>query len=261
MTIDHLIVVTGRARRSLNNRLIRLVDQKYVYRRRLPFQKYIYTVNTAAVPLLVEQGVASKEIIDLRVRRLRELKELFLNHALMLTGIHLTLSLACKDNPVTLHEWKEGNVLHDSVVVSNGNKQEKLPVRPDAFFSLQYPTPKGIVRRYFFLEADRRTTTHKRFQRKITAYGAYYKQGLQLKKYSPRVKAFRVITVTLTDARALTLCEATREVLDDGGGSFYYFAPLEHFSINDPQRVFNDIFMSPRDYKQGRRYNLLPPTT
>lgn len=259
VTIDHLVAITGRKRRNLNNRLVKLEERDYVYRKRPPFQKYVYTIDTAAVPILVEQGVDAKERIDLRVRRLRDLKELFLKHALMLTGVHLSLSLACKDSPITLHEWREGNALHDSVFVSKGNKQEKLPVRPDAFFTLDCPDAKGIARRYFFLEADRSTTTHERFQKKITAYGAYYQQKLQMKKYGPNARAFRVITITLTEERALNLCAAARGVLGDGGGSFFYFAPLEHFSITEPQRALDDIFISPRDFKQGKRYRLLPP--
>lgn len=258
VTIEHLIILTERSRRTLNRRLVRLAENRYVYRRRsFPFEKFIYTINRAAAPILVERGVASKEVLDLRVR-LHELTDLFLKHALMMTDIHVALELAGRSSPSKLISWREGKELYDRVLVREDGREQRLSVRPDAFFTLQDTRrPEGQNKSHFFLEADRSTTTHKRFQRKIQGYSGYFEQGLHTKKYG--IRNARVLTITLTKSRALGLCEAASEVLEKKNSKFYYFAPVEHFSLSEPEEVFGDIFFSPRDYHEGKRYQLVLP--
>jgi hypothetical protein len=207
---------------------------------------------------LVEQGVASKEDIDLQARRLREIKELFLKHALMLTDIHVCLELGARVSPIKLIEWREGKELYDSAMVYEEGERKKSPVRPDAFLTLEDTRrPEGKNQAYFLLEADRSTVTNKRFQRKIKAYAAYFEQELHTERYG--IKSARVVTVTLTEARALNLCKAAREVVAEGDQKFYYFAPVEHFSFEEPEQVFDDIFMTPRDFEADKRYSFIPP--
>lgn len=257
VTIDHLVALTGRERRRVNNRLVRLTEHKYLYRVRQPLQKYIYTINHAAVPVLVEQGLAPKELLDLRVR-LREMSELFLKHSLMVVDIHVTLALASETSHIKLIEWTQGHELYDSVVVRDRGKQGKLSVRPDAYFVLEDTRrPQGSNRAYFFLEADRSTSTHQRFQRKVIGYWHYHQQGLCTQHYG--MKNFRVIILTITQARAENLCLAAGEVLPPGIGGSYYFASRNHFSLTEPQHVFDAIFMTPRDFATGKRYHLIPP--
>jgi len=258
VTIEHLIVLTGRSRRVVNRRLVKLTDQKYLYRKRsFPFMKYVYTINRAAATELVERGVASKETLDLRVR-LHELTELFLRHALMLTDVHVALEVASRGSPIKLVEWREGKELYDSVILLEDGERKKYPVRPDAFFTLQDTRrPGGKNMADFFLEVDRSTTTSKRFQRKMKGYWGYFKEGLHEKKYG--IRSARVITITLTEARAVNLCEAVREVIPREEGRFYYFAPVKWFSVSSPEQVFGEIFMTPRDYETGKRYSLIPP--
>ena len=258
VTIEHLILLTERSRRTLNRRLVKLAENKFVYRRRsFPFEKFIYTINRAAAPILVEQGIASKEVLDLRVR-LHELSDLFLKHALMMTDIHVSLELAGRSSPIRLNSWREGKDLYDKVLVREDGEQKRIAVRPDAFFTLlDTRRPEGQNKSHFFLEADRSTTTHKRFQRKIRGYSLYFQQGLQTKRYA--IRNARVLTITLTKERALGLCEAASEVLDLRDSKFYYFAPVEHFSLSDPKEVFGEIFLSPKDYQGDKRYQLVPP--
>jgi len=137
-TNDHLMALTGRVQLKLNGRLTKLTQNKYLCRRRNSiYDRYIYTLNKRAAPILVERGVASKEVIDLRVR-LGELKELFLKHALMLSDIHTTLLLASRNSPIKLIDWREGKTdVYDSVTVFENGQRVKYPVRPDAFFTLK----------------------------------------------------------------------------------------------------------------------------
>jgi len=178
--------------------------------------------------------------------------------AKILSRTHGILELACKNSFINLH-WREGRQLYDFVTIRDGNKEERLPVRPDAFFSLDYGTPKSRSRAYFFLEADRGTTIHATFQKKIRAYWDYYKQSLLMKKYGVRTRAFRVITITKSEARAENLCLASKTVLPKGTGNFYYFTPISNLSFDEPTRIFQKIFTSPLDYETKKRYSLIPP--
>lgn len=258
---EHLRALTGRSERTLYRRLQKLTDSKYLYRKRhmierhlpLAYQKFVYTLNRGAVPVLVEQGIGTPEDVDLLQRRLREIKELFLKHALFLTDVHVVLELISRIRPIKLMRWHEGKELYDSVSVTEDGKQVKLPVRPDAFFTLD---DNGRLR-HFFLEVDRGTTTTKRFQRKIKAYSAYFQNGLQEKKYG--IRQARIVTLTVSEARAKNLAKAATEILTKGEGKFYYFAPANHFSLERPLDALGEIFMAPYVYVLDARFSLLPP--
>ena len=261
MTISHLEKATGRSRQNLNNRLLKLEDRHYINRKRnSTVEKYIYSVGYKSAPILAELGVEDKKLIDLQARRLREIKPLFIPHALMITDVHLILELACKNSPTTLHKWKEGKQLYDSVIIRNGNKEEKLPVRPDAFFSLEHNTPEsGRLTYFFLLEVDRGTTIHATWQKKIRAYWEYYKQSLLMEKYNVPTRAFRVVTITKTEERAKNLCKASKKVLPEKSGNFYYFTSESNLSYEDPTTIFQKIFTSPLDYETDKRFCLIPP--
>jgi len=248
-TIDHLQLLANRS-------------HKVLYRRRTNInEKYIYTINHATVPVLVEHGIAEDyQSVDLHMRRLRELKQLFLRHALMLTDIHATLRRATTNHHITLVSWKEGQQLFDSIIARDERikKKQKFPVRPDALFTLKdtaRPTEKNTFG--FFLEADRSTTTNARFQNKIIAYQKYFEEKRH-EKYG--FKSARVITITLTKARAENLANSALEVLPQKNlGKFYYFTSVENLSTENPHTIFNNIFITPKDFQKGIRYKLIPP--
>jgi len=256
--IPHLVTLTGRSRQKLNSRLVRLVEQGYLHVLKRPFQHYIYSIGRRATPILVERGIATHVEVERRVR-VREASELFLNHEMMLVDVHVSLVSACRENNINLKNWQEGADLYDSVWVRKDGERIKLPVRPDAFFTLEEATrPDGNTPAHFFVEVDRRTTTqHARFQRKITAYTNYYAQGLHTKKYG--IKNFRVLTIATSEARAHNLCETVSETIPRKLGKFYYFAPVSHFLTENHTDIFKDIFVSPRDFNAGKRYHLIPP--
>jgi len=259
MTVEHLIWLTGRYQQNLNERLLKLKERQYVCRRRNnPFEEYVYAVGPKSAPNLTSLGLGDNRLINLQIRRLRELKPLFIPHALLVTKIHLILELACEASSTkNLREWREGRQLYDSATIRNRIKP--LPVRPDAFFSLDYGTSESAERRYFFLEADRGTTTNITFQKKIQAYSAYYKQSLFMKKYDVPTRAFRVITITESEERAENLCKASKEILQKDTNNFYYFTPISNFSLDEPASIFQKVFTSPLDWKTKKRYSLIPP--
>jgi len=223
------------------------------------FEPFVYSVGVEAAPILASLGLGDREEIHLLARRLRELRTLFDRHFLMVTDIHLILELACRNSSIKIHEWREGKQLNDFVIIREGNENKKLFVRPDAFFSLDFSTSTSTIRRYFFMEADRGTTTNKTFQNKIKAYWAYYKQDLFMKKYNVSARSFRVITITESEKRAKNLCETSKKVLPKGTGNFYYFTPMSNLSDDEPTSIFRSIFIAPPDYETEKRYSLIPP--
>lgn len=139
VTIDHLILLTNRPHKRLHRRILKLIERGYLSRIILPTKKHIYTLGRAAIPTLVERGIAPKEFIDVRLRH-QELKDLFLKHAVMIVNVHSALTVATRTSHIKLVVWKEGQELFDRVVVRDQGRPLQLPVRPDGFFTLEDTT-------------------------------------------------------------------------------------------------------------------------
>src|SRR5206468_73032 len=95
---------------------------------------------------------------------------MFLQHEAGISRFHAMLELACRtlDARVELERWQQGPVLWNNVMSSRfafgDERTEKLPHRPDAFFTLRFPgEPEGRQRAHFFYELDRKTSTTTRF--------------------------------------------------------------------------------------------------
>ncbi len=242
--IDHLSALTNRSYKKVHGRLLKLLRNHYLARIELPFQKHIYVIGREGINVLVNQGIASRELIEWRLRH-RELKELFLKHQLMLVDIHSILDLSGRGADTVLEAWREGKELWDRVSVWQNRERVDLPVCPDAFFVLRDRNrPDGRNQFNFFVEADRSTTTHKRFQQKLVAYWQYMQDGLHAKKYG--INSFRVVTFTLTSERAKGLMAAAREVLPPEALKYFLFTSIEGMDFHIPDSILADIFMSPR---------------
>jgi hypothetical protein len=255
--IEHVSALTNRSYKKAHGRLLKLVQNHFLARIELPFQKHIYVIGREGINVLVEQGIASRELIEWRLRH-HELKELFLKHQLMLVDLHCMLELAGRGTGITLDTWREGKELWDNVTAWRDRERVTLPVCPDAFVVLRDSArPEGRNRLNFFFEADRSTTTHKRFQNKLIAYRQYLEDGRHTEKYG--IKTFRVVTFTLTRERALSLSAAAREVLPSDAFKYFLFAPVDGLSLGNPQPILSDIFVSPREKEAGGpRLRLVP---
>ena len=176
----------------------------------------------------------------------------------MLVDLHCMLELASRGTGIGLSLWREGKELWDNVTTWRDRERVSLPVCPDAFFALQDNSrPEGRNRLNFFLEVDRSTSTHKRFQNKLIAYRQYLEDGLHTKKYG--IKTFRVVTFTLTHERALSLSAAAREVLPVDALKYFLFASIDGLTLGSPQPILSDIFVSPREREgSGIRLRLVP---
>lgn len=248
-TIDHLIALTGRLRQALNVRILQLVAEKYLYRIAFPNpnQKHIYTIGTAGFQYLAHQGIIPIDDVPARFRA-NELKPLFLNHTLFVSDIHATLLLASRDSHLQLSDWREGKGIYDDVTFYDGGRKIRLPVCPDGFFTLRNTSrPDPANRLSFALEADRSTTTRRTFEDKLRAYCNYLEQKKQEKKFN--VRWFRVLTVTLTRARADSLAELAGATLPAQLQKFFLFTSRENFSLDSPQPIYEAICRTPKDEK------------
>jgi hypothetical protein len=256
---EHLAALTGRPAKRLHRRLLKLLDAGYLKAIRLPQQKHIYGLGKAALPVLVEQGSADPELLSQRLR-IHEIKELFLKHEMMIVDLHVILSLATRGSDLKIVSWQEGRDLYDFVVVRDRNGTHKLPIRPDAFFTIEDSRrPTGANRAHFFLEADRSTATQTRFGEKIRAYWHYLEQGLHSKKFG--IKSFRALTVTITHERAENLCTLASSLLPEAARKYHFFTSFKHFSLENPAPILADIYLSARTAGSGQRYPLVPPPT
>jgi hypothetical protein len=64
---------------------------------------------------------------------------------------------------------------------------------------------------------------------------------------------FRVITVTPTKQRALNLCQKLRKA----GLAFnrFWFTDLGPISTDDPSRILEKVFFTPKDFEEGALYS------
>lgn len=162
-----------------------------------------------------------------------------LAHTRFINRVRLTLELASRSSTTQLVDWKNEPDIRDGV----NNGRESLPVWPDAFFSLRdTQRPEGRNTVHYFLEADRSTGRHRRFQTKLKAYVAYHDQHGHTKKHG--IKSFRVLTVCLTDARARNLRDTAEKVLPAPVRKAYFFGSLQRASVSS---IFEPQFLTAAD--------------
>lgn len=144
----------------------------------------------------------SREMIKLQGRLMH------LHHELMISRFHFMLEKACEKSggKVRLLGFYQGSSLWNTVEVAkvfydaNNNLHESgdteiLPHRPDAFFALYFADRDGEDQtQYFFYEADRKTTSIKKFNKKLRAHFHYIvKQKRHAEDYG--VKRIRAVLI------------------------------------------------------------------
>src|SRR5258707_4900940 len=118
-TLDHLAALTNRSYKTLERRVPKLRNERYLRRLKPQPHKGLYVIGTEAVPLLIEQGYAPQDLAGER-RRETEWKDLGINHALLITSIHAKLLLLSKESTIKLADWQhESPQLWDTVRTSH----------------------------------------------------------------------------------------------------------------------------------------------
>lgn len=221
-----------------------LVNRFAFMRGNNPGEFHYYLDNTAALDLLIASGVEADSLERDEVRRNREKaycnvnnpklieemqgKLLFLKHEAMISRFHAMLEMACSQSAghVELADFQQGPALWNKVEVprlsykdgkwKDMDQTEKMPHRPDAFFTLSFPKESEKEPLHFFYEADRhRTNTHK-YNKKLRAHFHFVvKQKKHQQIYGVnRIRA--VLTETVDDDWAEALRQASNHVTVSG---------------------------------------------
>ncbi len=227
-TLDHLAELTNRSYKTLERRVPKLRDERYLHRLKPRPHKGFYIVGPEGMNVLVRGGYAPHDLADKR-RREPEWKDLTIPHALFAASIHTKLLLLSRRSPIKLAHWQHDSPeLWDTVETS---RDGKLPVRPDAYFVLQHTDrPGGKNKLHFFLEADVGTMSHKRIESKVTAYAAYHEQQRHVAKFG--MNYFQVAIVTQTIARAENLKAELHPTMSAAQRRAYHIIPFEEFTLD-----------------------------
>ena len=208
--------------------------------------KMIHGLGNGGADILAEELGIDRGQIDW-AKKNREVKRTYLQHVLMISNFRAILTLALRDRKgIDLLFWRQGDEIRDYVEAKDEKRKKiRYPVWPDAFFGLK--TSKGKL--FFFLEADRSTMTNDRFLKKMKGYWAYWQKQGHTKKYE--IKKFRVLTITLTEARKENLRKTTRKADEKQKGSaLFMFGCERSYSLEEPQGILEDIWQTPAGNKR-----------
>jgi hypothetical protein len=217
-------------------------------------------------------------------------KLLFIQHELGVSRFHAMLELACS-NPklagrVELVQWTQGPQLNNKVAAlkvrprgrheTTGRTmweelatEEHLAHRPDAFFTLRFPTkPEGKQESHFLYEHDRATENTTRFKMKLRAHHHFIVQHHRQRQAPYNVHAIRAVLIETTEPHWKDkLREAAREnVVSPNPSPLFWYTTSTTFTerktittgnkqtqlpryLLEPECIFQRIWQSPTDDK------------
>lgn len=168
----------------------------------------------------------------------KETGPVFLWHSLMISNFRAVLSLALRNAKESkLARWQAEDLADE--VYAEG---EKLPLAPDAFFTLEDRDDYL----HFFLEADRSTMARERFLKKMRGYWQWWREEGHKRKFG--ISRFRVLTVAVSEERKENLREITKQA-DEGrrGSEMFLFACEKAYDLEKPESILRPIWQSPKD--------------
>ena len=204
-------------------------------------ERIVYGLASGGADLLAEEFGIDRGKIQWSKKN-REVKRKYIKHALMISQFRTALTLALRTREdVRLLYWRQGKEIRDKVeVLIDKEKKIRYPVWPDGFFCLQ--VPRGNLN--FFFEADQSTMAGARVVKKMKGYWEYWRQKKHTKKYG--TKYFRVLTITISEARKDNLRKETKKADPKGKGSpMFMFACEKSYSLKEPQNILEAIWQTP----------------
>jgi Replication-relaxation len=251
---SELLRLVGGNEDVTHRRLRRLWECGLINRFAFPFPRphsefYYYLDDKAGLELLVAmRGTAIHDEMLEEIRNNREKDYAnaalrgqefqlgFLRHSLMLSRMHFCVELACRNSggKVDLMSWRQGGPLTGhKVEVSkvkssrDGSQRfweesaetERLPVEPDAMFTLRFPDrPEASQLSHFFYEADRGTMNTTDMLKKLRGYFHFIKRQ-QHHKDAFGIHPVRAVLIETTDEkRARKLMQLVNHPLVCGTG-------------------------------------------
>jgi len=227
---SQIVQLISGSQQQILRRLKLLYHHAYLERPRCQLDYYhqggshpiVYGLGGKATSLLKPEGLKFREETNRPARRL------FLDHALLVSDVMVSIELGCRQRGIRLLTPTElpENTKGDSrrfrwkVKVHGGSR---LSVVPDRIFALEFQDGNRTL---FFLEADRGTMPVVRsdfsqtsFYRKLLAYEASWSQAIHRTRFG--FSRFRVLTVTTSAARVKSLVDACSK-LKRGRGLFLF---------------------------------------
>jgi hypothetical protein len=218
----------------------------------LPTSRHIVYGLGSKGEAVLKQGLGVAPTRSRRGEKNRSVGRIFLEHALLVSDIMVSIELACRQNgrirlltdadlPLPDQLRRQHQPFNWRVEV---NSRTKLGIIPDRVFALEFPNTNGNRERVlFFLEADRgtmpvirRSLSQTSFYRKLLAYEATWAQSIHRTRFG--FNRFRVLTVTKSTARLHSLIQACSR-LERGHGLFLF---TDISSLKTPSDIFSPIW-------------------
>ena len=271
---EHIAALEGSKSQALTRRLNLLYHGGYLDRPRVQLamagnNPMVYGLGNQGAEVLERDFGQKLPHIDWTSKN-REVKIIFLEHALLVSEFLLIIRLACRErsniefiSPKALVERKpllKGNTnpLGWKVIIgqeySGLSYRKELNLYPDSGFGLRLTDQDGKTRTaWFFYEADRATMPIRRrnlrqssFYKKMVCYWESYRQ---LEKEGKTGKVFyenfgfrypRILTLTTSKERIQSMIEAQKNIdLQGQGFRMFLFAPANAFQLDKPQTVLS----------------------
>src|SRR6266446_2501024 len=238
---NHLTALLPGSRQQLLRRLQRLYHHGHLERPRCQIDYYhrggsraiAYGLGNNGAELLKRELSHPFHRLDWSSKN--KVERMFLEHALMVSDVMVSLELACRKHPDIRLLSPDDLILPPGApklcepfqwTVSLGNRV-KCGVIPDRFFGIEFTGRAGPEQRsWFCLEADRATMPIMRqdlakssFYRKLLAYEATWTQNIHRSRFG--FHRFRVLTVTTSPDRVKHFVDACR-ALSRGQGLFLF---------------------------------------
>ncbi len=237
---------------KIPKRLQALYHHGYVQRHKLSdHDPIIYALGNRGADVLTLHYGIDRQQIDWTSKN-REVGEHYIHHSLMASRFRHALTLALRQQPdATLDFWEPNGVFkasvayEDTIRTSDGGARTypvKSTVIPDGFFALR----TGDTMKYLFVEADRSTMTNGRYLAKLKAYFQYWMTKVRNHQH-PVMDSFRVLTITLSEARKENLRTIAREVDPKGRGLNLFLFVCEQDYHDEPSQVLAPIWQTPGD--------------
>lgn len=271
VTAVNLQILTSRNIVSLRRRLRQLADMGFVRHLGLPPDvplptsvsphERVHFLASRGLKLAIEYGFA-----DEGTRVNDEKSSLLLPHDLGIANFHIVLALALRNHlTAELSLWEQRrSVLLDSVTAGG----ERFSVNPDALFSIRnMAMPASENTTCFFYEHVRareseyshrlaRSKRESNVVRKIRGFEEYHRHGKDKEAWG--MNNFRVIIEVPTKRRVHNLCrKLARENLN---GNRFWFVTPDEYSMRRPGRILGNIFLTAKDFGDGKLYSLLTRT-
>ena len=247
---DDLQLLVAGSNQTILRRLQKLFHNGYLDRPRSQRQRgnapMVYALGQKGAEL-VASDAGAKAAGDWSEKN-RLIGPTYLEHALMVSRFQTALRFSLRERGnASLDRWCSDGAIRDAVVVEHDASTERIPIAPDAFFTLRLLNePEGRNRVHVFLEADRGTMTTKRYFTKIRGYWQYWRSGRQEQL---GIKNFLVLTVTATPERAASLWTVTGE-LDapkHRGLRMFLFGSEQSYTLAEPLRILDAIWATAGD--------------